>query len=196
MKQLKKWKIWSTSLLDTQAAIRLPYSAISSWRWMAPGSLHNGSPQHNITTQDCLKEALCILQLATIMTLPTLMKPYSRNKQHQRLNKAHKFGVKILMIKICSMEATGLCLVVQSFELPFHSWASNEASSLLLKKSMLLCSPAISSLKDRRRVLMHQEPSHNMWPAGDSVLLRLKRWQRNTLRNTTWLYGCHTSVWL
>jgi hypothetical protein len=34
-------------------------SVISCWRWMAPCSWHNCSPQQNITT--CLKEARCIL---------------------------------------------------------------------------------------------------------------------------------------
>jgi hypothetical protein len=34
---------------------------ISSWRRMAPGSWHNRSSHHNITTQDCLYDALCIL---------------------------------------------------------------------------------------------------------------------------------------
>jgi len=36
-------------------------SVISSWRRMAPGSWHNHSSQHNITTQDCLYDALCML---------------------------------------------------------------------------------------------------------------------------------------
>lgn len=85
------------------------------------------------------------------------MRLYSGNDPQQRWNIGYNFWSDHHVIKICSVEARSLWLVVQSYELPFHSWASNEASSLLLKKSMLLCSPAISSLKDRRKVLMHQK---------------------------------------
>jgi hypothetical protein len=82
--------------------------------------------------------------------------------------------------------------VVQGFQLPFHSWASNEASSLLLKKSMLLCSPAISSLQDRRTVLINKKhhTQHVVCKWFCACSKWLYDWGTTALPDLTWVYSC------
>lgn len=57
----QKYNILHTRQTSSNQTVSGSSSVISSWRRTAPGSWNNWSSQHNITTQDCLYDALCIL---------------------------------------------------------------------------------------------------------------------------------------